>query len=369
MAESCGRSISIGPYRDLFALQDEITQAVAQALRAKLVSATAGAKQSEHPPSGNLDAYNAYLQGRFHASSGPSSAQWLGIDDFNEAVRIDPAYARAYAALSMVWCGLAQSTLTGAEKQHAYEQAQMAADKAIALDPDLAAAHVARGFLLQSMQLDWAGAEAEYQRAVVLAPDDTLARIQLALLTGNARSAERAVELTRQALVVDPRRAAGFNFLGRFLTALGRYDEAEQAIRQSIELRSGNSPAYVGLTTLGNPAQRPCGGAARGAGHAAGQLARESRWHSLQQFGDDVAAADATLQALIDQQGDDSAVQIAEVYALRKQPDRMFEWLDRAYAARDPGIQLLLFDTFLLRYKSDPRFAAFCRKVNLPAPA
>ncbi|MET0227034.1 MAG: tetratricopeptide repeat protein [Dokdonella sp.] len=355
------------PYRDLFALQDEITQAVAQALRAKLVTAISGTKQSEHPPSGNLDAYNAYLQGRFHTSSGPASAQWLGIDDFNEAVRIDPAYARAYAALAMVWCGLGQSTLAGAEKQHAYEQAQIAADRAIALDPDLAAAHVARGFLLQSKQLDWAGAEAEYQRAVALAPDDTLARVQLAMLTGTRGQLQKAVELTRQALVVDPRRAAAFNFLGRFLTALGRYDEAEQAIRQSIELRSGNAAAYVGLTTLAILRKDPASALREALGMAPGN------WRTIalalaRQVGDDAAAADAALQALIDQQGDDSAVQIAEVYALRKEPDRMFEWLDRAYAARDPGIQLLLFDTYLLQYKTDARFAAFCTKVNLPTP-
>jgi hypothetical protein len=60
--------------------------------------------------------------------------------------------------------------------------------------------------------------------------------------------------------------------------------------------------------------------------------------------------------------------QIAEVYALRNDATATFEWLDRAWSNRDPGIQYLLFDPFILRYKDDLRFASFCRKVGLPMP-
>jgi len=63
-----------------------------------------------------------------------------------------------------------------------------------------------------------------------------------------------------------------------------------------------------------------------------------------------------------------AAFQIAEVYALRRDPDQAFAWLDRAWRQRDPGISGLLYDPFLLRYRDDPRFAAFCRKVGLPEP-
>lgn len=56
------------------------------------------------------------------------------------------------------------------------------------------------------------------------------------------------------------------------------------------------------------------------------------------------------------------------MYALRKQPDQAFAWLERARANNDPGISNLLTDPFLLAYKDDPRFAAFCRKVGLPFP-
>jgi hypothetical protein len=53
---------------------------------------------------------------------------------------------------------------------------------------------------------------------------------------------------------------------------------------------------------------------------------------------------------------------------LRNDPNATFEWLDRAWSTRDPGIVHLLYDPFISRYKDDPRFAAFCRKVGLPVP-
>ena len=84
------------------------------------------------------------------------------------------------------------------------------------------------------------------------------------------------------------------------------------------------------------------------------------------QIGANRNAADAALKKLIAQHNGDAAYQIAQVYALRGDPDNMYKWLDRAWSNRDPGIAYLLFDPLILRYKSDPRFAAFCKKVGLP---
>ncbi len=86
------------------------------------------------------------------------------------------------------------------------------------------------------------------------------------------------------------------------------------------------------------------------------------------QIGSDRKAADEALRTLIEKQGNNSAYQIAEVYALRDDARATFDWLDRAWDNRDGGIQYLLYDPFILRYKDDLRFAAFCRKVGLPVP-
>ncbi|HEX5352910.1 MAG TPA: hypothetical protein VFW60_02415, partial [Rhodanobacteraceae bacterium] len=87
------------------------------------------------------------------------------------------------------------------------------------------------------------------------------------------------------------------------------------------------------------------------------------------QIGSDRAAADAALQAAIDKLAGVAAYQIAEIYALRRDPDNMFKWLQRAARNRDPGVVELPYDVPVLRYRNDPRFAAFCKQVGLPVPA
>jgi len=85
------------------------------------------------------------------------------------------------------------------------------------------------------------------------------------------------------------------------------------------------------------------------------------------QIGGDPAQADAALQTQVETDAAAGAFQIAQTYALRNNPDKTFEWLDRAWSNRDAGVSYLLFDPFILRFRDDPRFAAFCKKVGLPA--
>jgi serine/threonine-protein kinase len=84
------------------------------------------------------------------------------------------------------------------------------------------------------------------------------------------------------------------------------------------------------------------------------------------QIGPDRAAADAALKNVIAKYADTGPYQIAEVYALRRNPDNVFKWLGNSWKARDPGVSTLLYDPLILRYRDDPRFAAFCKKVGLP---
>ena len=86
------------------------------------------------------------------------------------------------------------------------------------------------------------------------------------------------------------------------------------------------------------------------------------------QIGSNRADADARLQACIHDHAEGWAFQIAQVYAVRGEPDAMFEWLGRAWQARDPGMQALLYDALLLRYRNDPRYAALAKQVGLPWP-
>jgi serine/threonine-protein kinase len=179
---------------------------------------------------------------------------------------------------------------------------------------------------------------------------------------------QQAIELTRQALSADPLRANWFNWLALYLSGLRRTDEAEQAIRRAIELQPGAVAYHFTLALI--EIQRGRAQAAL----AAAQQEQPGAWQDIalafaRQIGSDRDTADAALKTLIEKYAGASAYQIAQVYAMRTDVEATFQWLDRAWSNRDPGIGAILFDSFILRYRDDPRFAAFCLKVGLPVPA
>jgi TolB-like protein/Tfp pilus assembly protein PilF len=355
------------PYKDLFALQDEITRAVTGALKTKLLQGEHAAAQSEQPPSGNLEAYNALLQGRFYYPRGTEADIRRAIEFFAQATQLDPHYALAWSELSRALNVLSGNYLVGAAAQEANAKAREAADRALALSPNLAAAHNARGDLLQLVDFDWRGAEAEYRRALELSPNDAQAKFNLGAQLAIYGEMDQAIELTRQGLVTEPLRSAGYKALGTYLLGLHRLDEAEQAMNKAIELQPASGPYHAWLTNI--EIQR---GNAPAALEAAQQqppgVYRDMALAYAQQVSGNRSAADVALRTLIEKYADLSAYQIAEVYALRNDANATFEWLDRAWSNRDAGIQYILFSPFILRYKNDPRFAAFCRKVGLPVP-
>ena len=354
-------------YRDLFALQDEITRAVAGALRTKLLPGEHAAAQSERPPSGSLEAYNALLQGQFYRSRHTEATERKSIEFYTQATQLDPRYAFAWSCLSQAWLGLGEQYLDAAPAQEAYAKAREAADRSLALAPDLAAAHIARGYLLQLVDFDWHGADAEFRRALVLAPNDGAAKFNFGYLLAAFGKVEPAIELTHQALATEPLRATWYNWLAMYLSGLNRLEEAEHAVGRALELQPAATLYHETLTII--EIQR---GDAQAALAAAEQeppgWAQDTALALARQIGTDRSAADAALRTLIDKDADGSAYQIAQVYALRNDPKATFEWLDRAWSTRDPGITNILFDPFFARYKDDARFAAYCRKVGLPVP-
>ena len=354
-------------YKDLFALQDEITRAVAGALRAKLLPGEQAA-QSERPPGGSLEAYNALLQGRFYLFRGTEADFRKAIEYYTQAIDLEPRYALAWSGLAHAWADLSSYYLEGAAAQEAFAMARAVADRALALSPDLAAAHLARGDVLQLADFDWRGAEAEFHRALALAPNEGEAKFYFGRQLAFFGELEPAIELTRQALSTEPLRSNWYNWLALYFSGLNRLDEAERAIRRAIELQP--TTGYYSKTLTIIEVQRGHAQAALAvAQHAPSGVWQDTALAFARQIGGDRSAADGALRTLIEKYAGVGAYQIAQVYALRNDAKATFEWLDRAWINRDPGIGYLLYDPFMLRYKDDPRFAAYCRKVGLPVPA
>ncbi len=353
------------PYKDLFKLQDDITASVADALKTRLLAADDGTHQNDRPPSGNLDAYTAYLKGIAQPNTEAGVRRAIAL--FRQAHDLDPGYAAAYAQESVGWGFLAGVFLGGQEGLEANARAKQMADAALRIDPELARAHYARAFLLLNADFDWNGALRAARRLAELAPHSLSAYSMMRQTLQAVGQADAAIAMVRQGIAHDPLNAGLHESLALLLWAVGQGDQAEAELRKAIELGPEDSRLHANLALI--RAQR---------GDMAGALAAardepDGFWHDFAmalalQIGNDRAAADTALQRVIDGYADNGAYQIAEVYALRKDPDGMFHWLDRSWTQRDPGIQHLLTDPLMLRYKDDPRFAAYCRKVGLPIP-
>ncbi|MFN8619086.1 MAG: tetratricopeptide repeat protein, partial [Dehalococcoidia bacterium] len=354
------------PFEDLFALQDEITKAVAAAMQTELLTMPGAVVQSDRPPSGNLAAYTAIQHGNAYYALGTEAGYRRAIDAANEAIALDPRYATAFASLAYAWTALAAEFLNGQEATRAYATARTAIDTALDLDPNSSRAHWVHAYLLATADMNWTGAEGEYRAALRLAPNDASMKFRLAGMSATSGHVKEAIGLAREALVANPRAASWYYWLATYLSAAGRLDEAREAIDTAIELQPGANGYRQQLAIIE---------ILQGNADAALKAARQEPpggWHDAAvtlalQIGPDRTVADGALKDFTASYARNGAWQIAEVHALRGDVDATFEWLDRAWKNRDSGIQYLLYDPFVLRHRSDPRFAAFCAKVGLTA--
>jgi tetratricopeptide (TPR) repeat protein len=203
------------------------------------------------------------LQGNYYADIGREAEVRAAIVELGKATRIDPSYAMAWAELSRVWTSLAATALSGDEARDAYSEARRSGDRALALDPELAYAHIARGWLLENADLDWAGATREYKAAMRLAPELMQNRFSVGSMLALQGQLQDAVRLSREALATDPLAGNWWIWLAAYLSALGRLDEAEAAIPQGHPTEAGRQQRMDPVGDHRAPAWR-CKGRAGG---------------------------------------------------------------------------------------------------------
>jgi TolB-like protein/Flp pilus assembly protein TadD len=356
--------------KDIFAVQSEIAGAVAKQLKVALLDTNGQSTQlttAATPSNQNVEAYNALLQGNFYDNRGTADDTRKAIGYYEEAIRLDPRYALAYAKVSIAAQNLATryGGVAPREVEELIATARASAKRSLELDPNLADAHSgAQGALLMEVDFNFSGAEAEFRRALELAPQQASGTVNYANLLSKLGRLDEAVALGQRAIALEPLRGGYYQNLVPDLTALGRYDEAEAAVRKAIELEPQADNNYEQLAIIE---------ILRGRSGAAVEFAKQEInpfWRiyalALAHFANgDRAEADAALKKLIDENPDSGASQIAQVYALRKEPDKMFEWLEHGWPTNDPGVGELLHNAFLRAYKDDPRFIAFAQKIGV----
>jgi serine/threonine-protein kinase len=354
---------------DIFAVQSEIAKQVAGKLNTTLFgSAGAAARElkPDAPPSGNVAAYNAALQGNFYLERRTEKDLRRAIEFYEQATQLDSRYALAYARLAFAHTDLDASFITTTGDARATLEAEVRNSLATALevDPDLPDAHIAQGYAMEVLDLNLSGAIAEYERAGKLAPQNPAAGLRLAVTRSYIGEFEAAIAGLHRVLEIDPLSARTHYYLATALVGSGRYAEAEATVRKAIELQpqAGVQHAYLAITLILQGRSSDALAAAQAETDPFWRTYALALAHSAH---GDQAEGDAALQKLIAEDADDAGSQIAQVYALRKQPDEAFKWLDHAYETHDGGLQQMRLGAFLGPYMKDPRFEAIARKAHV----
>src|SRR5436190_6608954 len=195
--------------KDIFAVQSEIAGAVAKQLKVALLgnnAQTAQLRTAATPSNQNVAAYNALLQGNFYDNRRTADDTRKAIGYYQEAIRLDPRYALAYAKLSLATGGLAThypGNVAPREMEELIATARASAKRSLELDPNLADAHSAQGVTLRDIDLNLVEAEAEFRRALELAPRDPSATRALATQMALLGRLDEAVALAQAAIALD----------------------------------------------------------------------------------------------------------------------------------------------------------------------
>jgi len=356
---------------DIFAVQDDIAQSVVKELRAALLG---GASDSEASGQARADvdraargrstdpeAYRLYLLARRFMDRLSREATEQAIVYLNEALTRDPAFALAWAELSVAY--VRQTGWLLVPVAEGYERARQAVARSLALEPELAEGHTQVASIKLIYDWDWPGAEAALHRALELAPGSSSTLRLSGVLASVMGRTDEAIGIFRRALDQDPLSAAACHSLGLALYAKDDFSAAEDAFRKALALEPQRigSHAQLALTLLAQA--RPDAALVEASrepeeGYRLWALALAHR-----ATGDDTQSTQL-LQRLIDEHAEGWSLQVAEVLAVRNDMDGAFDWLERAHLTRDPGLAHVRTNPRLRTLHHDRRWTAFLAKMG-----
>jgi len=347
--------------KDIFAVQAEIANAVATSLELTL----RGAKDTvvANASTASVEAHNAYLQGHFYFVRRNLDDYRKAVGFFDQAIRIDPDYALAYAERSEAWTFIGDLAI--GEKKDAWAAAKHDAEKAVEVGPNLAEAHAALGWVRFFSEWKFSEGLAELTRANELAPANPTANDLLARVLAYVGQVQEAEKLARQAIELDPLAFVARGNLARILLAEGKLDEADAQARKAAELQPTGAASHRWQVLVAIQ---------RGDGETALREAQLEPNEAYRRFElalahyarGDRPAADAALSEMIARDRNLLAYQIAEAYAWRGETDKAFEWLQISFDNRDTGTLSLLVDPLMRGLRDDPRYKNLLAKLGLP---
>ena len=351
---------------DVFAVQDEISQAIAQALQIRLTStgSPAGGRQGTD----DVEAYTDYLRGRFHWSRRIESEVRKGLANFEAALARDPDYALAHIGVADSYNIL--GFYCWMPPKEAFPRALEAAERALAIDPSLGAAWGSRAYVRLYHEWDWSAAETDFRRAEAMAPSySTASHYYGNLLVARGRFAEGELAMHR-ALASEPLSLIVNACIGWAEYHSGKLDAAIAHHRATIELDPSFMQAHLflanALLLVGefDEAARELEVAIGIAGRVAILLAPLARAHLGAGRRDEAAHLRAELDAMARERFVPQ-YEVARVHVADGDPDGAFARLERALAEREHDLVFLAVDPVMKPLRGDPRFTTLAARIGL----
>jgi len=349
---------------DIATLQDDIASDISGHLRLKV---SGNGEEKKHATE-NAEAYQLYVKGRFYLAQRTRESLYKALDQFNQALAKDPNYAQAYTGLADAYILLLDRGWISNDE--ASPKIRSAAQRAIELDPTLAEPHAALAVLKEEADWDWAGAEAEYRKAIGLSPNDATSHHWYSNLLSDLGRIKEALAENEKALALDPASPQINANHASILSDMHRYDDALAELnrlvaanpefpvyygfRGGVYWRLGNQDAYVADTVMAmKKSGRPEWAEAFAAGYRKAKLK---------------GACAALIEVLKNESQREyvSPYDIARYYALMGDRDHTFEWLEKAYAERSGTMEYIKTEDFFEPFHSDPRYIDLLKRMGLP---
>ena len=350
---------------DIFAIQGDIAEQVAGALKVKLLSKEKEAL--EQKPTGSPESYSLYLKGRYFWNERTRESVKKAIRYFEEAVRLDPNFALAYSGLAD--CYLILEDRGWASHAEAGPLTKGYAEKALELDRDLAEAHASLGLVLDE-QWDLTGAEKELKRAIALKPNYATAYHWYSSLLASMGKQEEALEFEKRALELDPYSSTFSQGLAIHLLLMGRAREAIAQFEKTVKADPGFDSVHffkawaherVGdfdqAIEEAKKSAETQGNAGLGKMSLAAIYARAGRREQATKLLEEIQTTPS---------GDYvSPAWVALVKFSLGENDEAFGWLNKAYQEHDGFLHDFREFPWCAEYRTDPRWLEIERKMGL----
>ena len=344
--------------KDVFAIQDEISLAVTDALRVQLLGGDKARVVKRHTSS--IEAYRAYMKGRYHWFIRSRSDIERAIEYLEEAVAIDPEYALAYAGLADCYGVLPMYRPVAPEE--IYPKAKAAAERSLELDDTLAEAHAAMACIMHNYEWDWSGADVEIETAIRLNPGYATAyQWKAEFLITRGKFAE-AVEAMNKARELDPLSLFMNARMGLAFYYARRYDEAKAILETTLEVDPDFAQARYFLSLVYSMEKRY--------DEAVDLLPDESfrAWVAiLHAWSGNDGEAHAVMDGVLSRgKGgyEMPSIRAAFCFALGDL-DGCFEWMNRAVEKKDSSLLNLVRSPKTDSLRDDPRFIAVLDRMGL----